>query len=77
MILICSWEEVERVCKTIKEQGTCDFIVSIGGGKAVDLGKAVATVIILLLLHRSRMGSRPASWDRKDGRHYFIFHFRL
>ena len=51
MILICSWEEVERVCKTIKEQGTCDFIVSIGGGKAVDLGKAVATVIIHPLLH--------------------------
>lgn len=51
MILIYSWEEVERICKNIKEQGTCDFIVSIGGGKAVDLGKAVATVIIHPLLH--------------------------
>lgn len=23
----------------------CDFIISVGGGKAVDLGKGVATVV--------------------------------
>lgn len=39
-----SWYEIERVCKLVKEQSQCDFIVSVGGGKAVDLGKGVATV---------------------------------
>lgn len=39
-----SWCEIERVCNLVKEQPQCDFIVSVGGGKAVDLGKGVATV---------------------------------
>lgn len=43
--VIHSWEEIERVCKIAKEMDHCDFIVAFGGGKAVDLGKGVATVI--------------------------------
>ena len=44
-----SWDEIERVCKIAKEMDHCDFIVAIGGGKAVDLGKGVATVLGLFL----------------------------
>lgn len=47
---IRSWNEIDRVCKIAKEMDHCDFIVAIGGGKAVDLGKGVATVILSLLI---------------------------
>ena len=47
---IRSWDEIDRVCKIAKEMDHCVFIVAIGGGKAVDLGKGVATVILSLLI---------------------------
>ena len=40
----CSWEGIERVCKIARSMDKCDFIIAVGGGKAVDLGKGVATV---------------------------------
>ena len=39
-----SWEGIERVCNIARSMGECDFIIAVGGGKAVDLGKGVATV---------------------------------
>lgn len=41
----CSYDEIERVCTLVKGMDRCDFIISVGGGKAVDLGKGVATVV--------------------------------
>lgn len=46
MIVRTSWDEIERVCNIAKGMDHCDFIVAIGGGKAVDLGKGVATVTV-------------------------------
>ena len=46
MIVRTSWDEIERVCNIAKGMDNCDFIVAIGGGKAVDLGKGVATVTV-------------------------------
>ena len=31
----------------MKGMERCDFIISVGGGKAVDLGKGVATVVLV------------------------------
>ena len=39
-----SWEGIERVCNIARSMDGCDFIIAVGGGKAVDLGKGVATV---------------------------------
>ena len=39
-----SWEGIQRVCDAAKEMKHCDFVIAVGGGKAVDLGKGVATV---------------------------------
>ena len=43
-MLRCSWEGIERVCNIARSMEKCDFIIAVGGGKAVDLGKGVATV---------------------------------
>ena len=57
-----SWDEIDRVCKIAKEMDHCDFIVAIGGGKAVDLGKGVATVIhSFLIVMRRRWIFPPLS----------------
>ena len=40
----CSWEGIQRVCEQVNGMESCDLIVAVGGGKAVDLGKGVATV---------------------------------
>ena len=37
--------------------------------KVIDASALIVHLeLLLLLLHRSRMGSRPAAWDSKDGR---------
>ena len=46
IVMGTSWDEIERVCNIAKGMDHCDFIVAIGGGKAVDLGKGVATVTV-------------------------------
>ena len=46
-----SYDEIERVCTLVKGMDRCDFIISVGGGKAVDLGKGVATVVHDVMLY--------------------------
>lgn len=40
----CSLAEIERVTERAKEKG-CDCVVTLGGGKVIDTGKAVATYL--------------------------------
>ncbi|KAM7457552.1 hypothetical protein BLSTO_01686 [Blastocystis sp. subtype 1] len=56
----CSWDEIDRVCKIAKEMDHCDFIVAIGGGKAVDLGKGVATTLDLPSIIMPTLASNDA-----------------
>ena len=37
----CSQGEIDRVVKSVKDQG-CDCIIAVGGGKTADTGKAAA-----------------------------------
>lgn len=46
-----SWEEIDRICSIARDMKHCDFVIAFGGGKAVDLGKGVATVGPSLVVH--------------------------
>lgn len=44
-----SWSQVERICGLIRERKP-DFLIAVGGGKALDTGKAVAYAVNLPLV---------------------------
>ncbi|CBK24861.2 uncharacterized protein [Blastocystis hominis] len=56
----CSYDEIERVCTLVKGMDRCDFIISVGGGKAVDLGKGVATTLCLPVILVPTLASNDA-----------------
>jgi alcohol dehydrogenase class IV len=42
---ITSEPTIERVCEGVEEARLCDVVISIGGGSAIDAGKAIAALV--------------------------------
>lgn len=72
----CSWEELDRVNKQLegKVNGKPAFIVAVGGGKAVDLVRALAHQLGVQLAVVPTLASNdaPVSRDRANSQHLLI-----
>ncbi|MBZ4654506.1 MAG: Iron-containing alcohol dehydrogenase [Peptococcaceae bacterium] len=57
----CCWENIEALAQQVKKKGA-DFIIGVGGGKALDTAKAVAFALGLPVITIPTIAATCAAW---------------